>query len=75
MNETNWVSKSVNVTEADIKTLEKAHRQEKAQIKKGYGWYRLNKLHKIFVPFGKDGKPTKKGWEKIKIYKSYLGLP
>ena len=40
----------------------------------GYRWYKINERNKIFIPFGKDGKPTKEGYAAIERYKSYLGI-
>ena len=75
MNESNWISQSISpiVTESDRRGLDKAHKQEKELIKQGYKWYKLNALHRILIPFGDDGKPTKKALEKIRSYKEHLG--
>lgn len=76
MNESNWISQSISpiVTESDRRGLDKAHKQEKELIKQGYKWYKLNALHRILIPFGDDGKPTKKALEKIRSYKEHLGV-
>lgn len=76
MNEENWISQRITpyVTDVDRKGLDLAHKQENKLIKQGYRWYKLNVLHRILVPFGDDGKPTKKALEKIRNYKEHLGI-
>lgn len=63
----NCFSKGVNatVTEADKKALARAHKHEERLIENGYRWYKVNGRFMILVPFGKDGKPTKKGQQMI----------
>lgn len=71
---TNWVHEKGVVTEKDRIALERAQRIEKKQEKMGYRWYKINERNKIFIPFGKDGKPTKGGYAAIERYKAYLGI-
>lgn len=67
MNETNWSTLKPNVTENDIKALAKAKRMEKKLEKDGWKWIKINPRTMIFVPCDKEGKPTKKGEEMIKV--------
>ena len=71
---TNWVHEKGVVTEKDRIALERAQRIEKKQEKMGYRWYKINERNKIFIPFGKDGKPTKEGYAAIERYKACLGI-
>ena len=71
---TNWVHEKGVVTEKDRIALEHAQRIEKKKEKMGYRWYKINERNKIFIPFGKDGKPTKEGDAAIERYKAYLGI-
>lgn len=76
MNETNWVSQSASptVTESDSRGLEKAHRYEKAMLKKGYRWYTINSRTKILVECDKDGNPTQRGKQQIKRAQENCGI-
>lgn len=74
MNETNWIATHVNrtVTEADRRALEKAKRQEKEKLSKGYRYVKVNDRTEVLVPCDKNGKPTKEGLARIKKLKSVL---
>lgn len=69
----NWVHERGNVTEKDRIALEKAKRLEAKQAKHGYQWYKINDRLKVFIPFGKNGKPTLEGMRKIEILKAQMG--
>lgn len=66
MNENNWVSRLMP-TENDKKLLEKAHRNEKDLISKGYRWHTINPRCKFLIPY-ENGKPTKQGLEMIETF-------
>ena len=70
----NWVHEKGIVTEKDRANLEHAKRIEKTRIKSGYRWYKINERNKVFIPYGKDGEPTKEGIATIERYKSHIGI-
>lgn len=76
MNETNWSTdvRRPNVTESDLKALEKAHRYEQKLTKKGYRWKRLSPRLSIFVECDKDGNPTEHGQRQIEKQKELHGI-
>ena len=64
---------TILVTETDRRMLSKAKEREKEQLKQGWQYVQISKMHKVLVPH-KNGKPTKEGEEIIKRYKEYLGV-
>ena len=71
---TNWVFDNTNVSEKDIRALEKAKRMEKEKLAQGYRYVKINDKMQVLVPFGKDGKPTAKGEEIIRQKKLIYGI-
>lgn len=69
MNNPNWVAPHPAVTDDDIKGLSIAHKQERKLIKDGWRYYKINERLMVLVPFGEDGKPTKKGMQMIEARK------
>ena len=69
MNNPNVVAQQPTVTKDDFKGLKVAHRQEAKLIKEGWRYYKINDRLRVLVPFGKDGKPTKKGKRMIEAQK------
>lgn len=69
MNNPNWVAPQPTVTEEDFKGLKVAHKQEAKLIKEGWRYYKINDRLRVLVPFGNDGKPTKKGKRMIEAQK------
>ena len=71
MNETNWASGIKTKTkDEDNAALKRAKALERKRIKAGWKWYEINPRISIFVPFGKDGKPTEQGFEMIRRLKA-----
>lgn len=69
----NWNSGNVtNVTDKDLRTLEKAKLMEKEKLEKGYRYIKIDNRTKALIPCDKDGKPTKEGEESIKAIKASL---
>lgn len=66
------VAPKPSVTEEDFKGLKTAHRQEAKLIKEGWRYYKINDRLRVLVPFGKDGKPTKKGRRMIENRKNAI---
>ena len=64
---------TILVTETDRRALKKAKDKEEEQLKQGWQYVQISKMHKVLVPH-KDGKPTKEGEEIIKRYQEYLGV-
>lgn len=69
MNELNWaaiLNRNATSKECAERALKRAKAIEKKRIKEGWRYYKLNATNQILIPYGKDGKPTKKGLEMIK---------
>lgn len=73
MNETNWSSTiKPNITDYDVKGLEKAKKKERLMIKNGWRWKKINGRVSVLVPCDKNGNPTEHGLKIIKKQKSLL---
>ena len=64
-----WAAPHPTVTDDDIKCLSIAHKQERKLTKDGWRYYKINERLSVLVPFGEDGKPTKKGMQMIEARK------
>lgn len=74
MDNTNIIAPRPSVGDLDRKALLVAKRLEGKRRQEGWRFYKVNERLKVFVPFGKDGKPTKKGFEMIRIQKELRGI-
>lgn len=67
---TNFLASKPNVTEEDVRTLNKAKAQERERIKQGWGYYIINKRIKILVPYDKNGELTTMGKKMVERAKA-----
>ena len=74
MDNTNIIAPRPSVGDLDRKALLAAKRLEGKRRQEGWRFYNVNERLKVFVPFGEDGKPTKKGFEMIRIQKELRGI-
>jgi hypothetical protein len=69
-----WAAPHPTVTDDDIKGLSTAHKQERKLMKDGWRYYKVSERLMVLVPFGEDGKPTKKGMQMIEARKSQYDI-
>lgn len=74
MDNTNIIAPRPYVSDVDHKALLAAKRLERKRKQEGWRFYKVNERLQVFVPFGEDGKPTKKGFEMIRIQKELRGI-
>lgn len=74
MDNTNIIAPRPSVSDVDHKALLAAKRLERKRKQEGWRFYKVNERLQVFVPFGEDGKPTKKGFEMIRIQKELRGI-
>lgn len=74
MDNTNIIAPRPYVSDVDHKALLAAKRLEGKRKQEGWRFYKVNERLKVFVPFGEDGKPTKKGFEMVRIQKELRGI-